>query len=91
MIKSLQKMLKNAQDLNTFFLNTVKNLKSSEWRGQALRWKTITSDTERNFQISKHRSIIAINVINLSMSPIGVTVDDAFKEIKNLALVKLPT
>ena len=30
MIKPLQKMLKNTQDLNTFFLNTVKNQKISE-------------------------------------------------------------
>ena len=63
--KVLTKDAKNAQDLNTFFLNTVKNLKIPECEEvNPFAEKLSQTILKAIFKYNKHRSIIAINVTN---------------------------
>ena len=63
--KVLTKDAKNAQDLNTFFLNAAKNLKIPECEeANPFAEKLSHTILKPIFKYNKHRSIIAINVTN---------------------------
>ena len=63
--KVLTKDAKNAQDLNTFFLNTIKNLKIPECEEvNPFSEKLSQTILKTIFEYNKHRSIIAISVTN---------------------------
>ena len=84
------KVAKNAENLDTFLLNTVKNLKISECEEvNPFAEKLSRPVLKAIFKYSKHRSIIALNNVTngWTFQFSCVSVADTFKEIK--ARVKL--